>query len=226
MSSQDNDQDNRVVAVVLISTILLAVGLALGMGIYKARQGSGKGMAAASSSAAAMATGGEEHSGEGHGDAAASNGGAENGSVTASGGADSGEQAGSGAGSEAAGSAASGAALPAVSADEASIVMENGVVKFYFASGKADLAPGALAALGDAIAAAKGGKRLVLSGFHDATGSAALNADLAKKRAMAVHDALLGAGVPESSMELKKPEETTGTGSAAEARRVEVTIAE
>ena len=230
MSSQDNDQDNRVVAVVLISTILLAVGLALGMGIYKARQGSGKGMAAASSSAAAMATGGEEHSGEGHGeahgDAAASNGGAENGSATASGGADSGEQAGSGAGSEAAGSAASGAALPAVSADEASIVMENGVVKFYFASGKADLAPGALAALGDAIAAAKGGKRLVLSGFHDATGSAALNADLAKKRAMAVHDALLGAGVPESSMELKKPEETTGTGSAAEARRVEVTIAE
>ena len=104
--------------------------------------------------------------------------------------------------------------------------MENGVVKFYFASGKADLAPGALAALGDAIAAAKGGKRLVLSGFHDATGSAALNAELAKKRAMAVHDALLGAGVPESSMELKKPEETTGTGSAAEARRVEVTIAE
>jgi outer membrane protein OmpA-like peptidoglycan-associated protein len=230
MSSQDNDQDNRVVAVVLISTILLAVGLALGMGIYKARQGSGKGMAAASSSAAAMATGGEEHSGEGHGeahgDAAASNGGAESGSATASGGADSGEQAGSGAGSEAAGSAASGAALPAVSADEASIVMENGVVKFYFASGKADLAPGALAALGDAIAAAKGGKRLVLSGFHDATGSAALNAELAKKRAMAVHDALLGAGVPESSMELKKPEETTGTGSAAEARRVEVTIAE
>ena len=234
MSSQDNDQDNRVVAVVLISTILLAVGLALGMGIYKARQGSGKGMTAASSSAAAMATGGEEHSGEGHGeahgeahgDAAASNGGAESGSATASGGADSGEQAGSGAGSEAAGSAASGAALPAVSADEASIVMENGVVKFYFASGKADLAPGALAALGDAIAAAKGGKRLVLSGFHDATGSAALNADLAKKRAMAVHDALLGAGVPESSMELKKPEETTGTGSAAEARRVEVTIAE
>jgi outer membrane protein OmpA-like peptidoglycan-associated protein len=105
-------------------------------------------------------------------------------------------------------------------------VMENGVVKFYFASGKADLAPGALAALGDAIAAAKGGKRLVLSGFHDATGSAALNAELAKKRAMAVRDALLGAGVPESSMELKKPEETTGTGSAAEARRVEVTIAE
>jgi outer membrane protein OmpA-like peptidoglycan-associated protein len=230
MSSQDNDQDNRVVAVVLISTILLAVGLALGMGIYKARQGGGKGMAVESSSAAAMATGGEEHSGEGHGeahgDAAASNGGAESGSATASGGADSGEQAGSGAGSEAAGSAASGAASPAVSADEASIVMENGVVKFYFASGKADLAPGALAALGDAIAAAKGGKRLVLSGFHDATGSAALNAELAKKRAMAVHDALLGAGVPESSMELKKPEETTGTGSAAEARRVEVTIAE
>ncbi|HEY9096565.1 MAG TPA: OmpA family protein [Hydrogenophaga sp.] len=231
MSSQDNDQDNRVVAVVLISTILLAVGLALGMGIYKARQGGAEGMGTATSGApAAMAPGGE-HSGDGHGttegaamaahasgqaDAAATMG-------TSGDAASSGSAAvAAGAGSEAAGAAAA----PAVSADEASIVMENGVVKFYFASGKADLAPGALAALGDAIAAAKGGKRLVLSGFHDATGSAALNAELAKKRAMAVRDALLGAGVPESAMELKKPEETTGSGSAAEARRVEVTIVE
>ncbi len=92
-------------------------------------------------------------------------------------------------------------------ADDASVVIENGVVKFYFASAKADLAPGALAALGDAIAAAKAGKRLVLSGFHDATGNAAMNAELARKRAMSVRDALVGAGVAESSLELKKPEE-------------------
>ncbi|MES2886735.1 MAG: OmpA family protein [Pseudomonadota bacterium] len=111
------------------------------------------------------------------------------------------------------------------SSDDASVVVENGVVKFYFASGKADLASGALVALGDAIAAAKAGKRLVLSGFHDATGDPAFNAELAKKRALAVRDALVGAGVAETSMELKKPEQTTGTGNDAEARRVEVTIA-
>lgn len=181
MSSQDNDQDIRVVAAVLIAAILLAVGLALGIGIHKARSG-----AAGATAAAAPAA------------------------VTA-------EPA-------PAVPAAPVAAAPA--SDDASVVVENGVVKFYFASGKSDLAPGAIDALGDAIAAAKGGKRLVLSGFHDATGDAAFNAELAKQRAFAVRDALVGAGVAESSLELKKPEETMGTGNAAEARRVEVVIAD
>ncbi|MDP2016680.1 OmpA family protein [Hydrogenophaga sp.] len=116
-------------------------------------------------------------------------------------------------------------AMAAASSDDASVVVENGVVKFYFASGKADLAPGAMVALGDAIAAAKAGKRLVLSGFHDATGDPAFNAELARKRALAVRDALVGAGVAVTSMELKKPEQTTGSGNDAEARRVEVMIA-
>jgi outer membrane protein OmpA-like peptidoglycan-associated protein len=109
--------------------------------------------------------------------------------------------------------------------DDASVVVENGVVKFYFASGKADLAPGALDALADAIRAAKSGKRLTLSGFHDATGDPAFNAELAKQRAIVVRDALVGAGVAENAMELRKPEQTTGTGANAEARRVEVMIA-
>jgi outer membrane protein OmpA-like peptidoglycan-associated protein len=121
-------------------------------------------------------------------------------------------------------------AVPAASAasrsEDASIVVENGVVMFYFATGKADLANGAVAVLGDAIAAAKAGKRLVISGFHDATGDPAFNIELAKKRALAVRDALVGAGVAESSVELNKPEETTGSGNMAEARRVEVVIAD
>ena len=110
--------------------------------------------------------------------------------------------------------------------DDASVVVESGVVKFYFASGKADLAVGALEALGDSVAAAQAGKRLVISGFHDATGDATFNAELAKQRAFAVRDTLMGAGVAESSIELKKPEESTGSGNAAEARRVEVVIAD
>lgn len=187
-SSQDNDQDTRVVAVVLISTILLAVGLALGMGIHKARSGSGdKGMAATTEVAAAAPAAGSETE-------------------------------------AAAGASAVDAA--AASGDSASVVIENGVVKFYFASGSADLASGAMVALGDAIAAAKGGKRLVLSGFHDSTGDPAKNAELAKQRAISVRDALVGAGVAEASVELKKPEEAVGSGNAAEARRVEVMIAE
>jgi outer membrane protein OmpA-like peptidoglycan-associated protein len=174
MSSQDNDQDHRVVAVVLVSAILLAVGLALGFGISKARKG-GAEVSQVVPAAAALPT----------------------------------EQP----------------VAPASTGDDASVVVDNGVVKFYFASGKADLAPGALDALGDAVAATKAGKKLLVSGFHDTTGNPEQNAELAKQRAFAVRDALLGAGVAESSLELKKPEETAaGEGNNAEARRVEVTI--
>ena len=169
MSSQDDEPEYRVVALVLISLVVLVVGSVLGIGIHKSR-----GAAVPSTATAAVA-------------------------------------------------APAAAAAPV--GDDASVVVENGVVKFYFASGKSELAPGALDALGEAIAAAKAGKKLVLSGFHDATGDPAFNAELAKQRALVVRDALLGAGVAESSLELKKPEQTTGTGANAEARRVEVAIA-
>ena len=165
MSSQDNDQDMRVVGVVLVSVILLAVGLAVGMGISKSR------------------------------------------------------------GAKPAAPAAAVVAAP-VADGEPSVVVEAGVVKFYFASGKADLAAGAVQALGEAIAAAQAGKMLTISGFHDASGDPAMNAELAKQRALAVRDALMGAGVVEAALELKKPEQMVGDGSAAEARRVEVVIAQ
>ena len=162
MSTQDNGQEIRIAAAVLLPIVVLVVGSVLGYGIYKARSGA----------------------------------------------------------------ASSPAPVVAVSADEASVVVEDGVVKFFFAVGKADLAGGALAALGDAIAATQAGKRLVISGFHDASGDPAFNAELAKQRAFAVRDALMAAGVAEASLELSKPEETTGTGHPAEARRVEVVIAD
>jgi len=112
--------------------------------------------------------------------------------------------------------------------DAASIKVENGIVKFYFASGKFDLATGASDALADLIkganSGAKAGRKLVISGFHDATGDTAKNAELAKLRAMSVRDALKTAGVVEQQIELKKPEKMVGSGSNAEARRVEVSL--
>lgn len=108
--------------------------------------------------------------------------------------------------------------------DAASVKVEQGVVKFYFASGKADLAAGASEALVDVVKGAQAGRKLVISGFHDATGDAAQNAELAKRRALAVRDALKAAGVAEAQIELKKPEQVTGSGSDAEARRVEISL--
>lgn len=110
--------------------------------------------------------------------------------------------------------------------DAASVKVEQGIVKFYFASGKADLAAGASEALTDVVKGAQAGRKVAISGFHDATGNADQNAELAKQRALAVRDALTTAGVPESQIELKKPEQIEGstTGSDAEARRVEISL--
>jgi outer membrane protein OmpA-like peptidoglycan-associated protein len=113
----------------------------------------------------------------------------------------------------------------ALSADESAVRVENGIVKFYFAPGKADLAVGAKEALADVVQAAAQGKTLVLSGFHDSTGSAELNAELAKQRALSVKAALLELGVSDAKMSLKKPESIEQTaGADAQARRVEVSI--
>lgn len=124
-----------------------------------------------------------------------------------------------------AGAAPAAAAAPATLADDAaSVLVENGVVKFYFATAKAELAAGANEALADVVKGVAEGKKAIVSGFHDATGDAALNAELAKQRAFVVRDALKALGVAEDKIELKKPEETTASGSNAQARRVEVVL--
>jgi outer membrane protein OmpA-like peptidoglycan-associated protein len=105
------------------------------------------------------------------------------------------------------------------------VVVENGVVKFYFASGKSDLAKGANEALAEVVKGVKAGQKAVISGFHDSTGNLASNQELAKKRAISVRDTLIALGVPADSIELKKPENAKGTGDNAEARRVEVVLA-
>jgi outer membrane protein OmpA-like peptidoglycan-associated protein len=121
-------------------------------------------------------------------------------------------------------SAAPAVAAAPVNPDAASVIVENGVVKFYFASGKSALAAGGAEAMRQVVKEVAAGKRAVVSGFHDSTGSAAANAELAKQRALAVSNALQSLGVAADRIELKKPEQVQGTGSNAEARRVEVAV--
>lgn len=96
----------------------------------------------------------------------------------------------------------------------------------YFELGQAALPADAGAAVEAIKAAAAGaaGRKLVLSGFHDASGDPAKNAELAKQRAKNVRDALKAAGVDPTRLALRKPESTTGDGSDKEARRVEVRL--
>jgi outer membrane protein OmpA-like peptidoglycan-associated protein len=109
--------------------------------------------------------------------------------------------------------------------DGASVnVSANGVVNIYFATGSADLAPGAAEALAAVIKGVQDGHKAVISGYHDTTGDAAINSQLAKKRAEMVRDVLTGLGVPVGKVNVQKPAETAGSGNDAEARRVEVKL--
>ena len=109
-------------------------------------------------------------------------------------------------------------------ANDSAVIVDNGVVKFYFASGKADIAKGSNEALADVVKGVKAGQKAVISGYHDSTGNLAQNQELAKKRAFSVRDALVALGVPADQIELKKPEQSAGSGSNTEARRVEVVL--
>lgn len=122
-------------------------------------------------------------------------------------------------------SAASAPAADAAASDNARVVFENGVAKFFFATGKNDVAAGAETVVADVIAAGKEGKKLVVSGFADSTGNAAQNEELSKLRAQAVKAFFEAQGVSAENIELRKPESTTGAvGNDVEGRRVEVKI--
>jgi outer membrane protein OmpA-like peptidoglycan-associated protein len=96
----------------------------------------------------------------------------------------------------------------------------------YFDTGSATLLPEADPAMAETVKAlsADPAKRVLLSGYHDATGDPVMNAELAKQRAKAVRAALIVAGVPLQQVLLRKPESTTGTGTDREARRVEIRL--
>lgn len=101
------------------------------------------------------------------------------------------------------------------------------VATLYFATAQSALPPEAAAELDKVVQAlaAAPARKLVLSGFHDETGDAALNAELAKQRALSARAALAAAGVDLSRVALRKPEVTAaGSGADQEARRVELRL--
>ena len=100
------------------------------------------------------------------------------------------------------------------------------VGKLYFDVAKAELPADATAALASVLKALADnpGKKLVLAGFHDPSGDAAVNHELAKNRAKAVRAAITSQGVDAARVALRKPEQTAADGPADEARRVEIRL--
>lgn len=96
----------------------------------------------------------------------------------------------------------------------------------YFEVGSDQLPQDAQAVLGRVADAARSrdGINVLISGFHDASGDAAQNAELAKRRALAVRHALEADGVPPRFLVLSRPELATGGADPRAARRVEMRL--
>jgi outer membrane protein OmpA-like peptidoglycan-associated protein len=118
------------------------------------------------------------------------------------------------------------ATAPAMAGTQTAAAVAAPVTKLYFELGKAELPADALTQLTPLITAARDNNaaRWVISGFHDASGDAVANAELAKQRAFAVRDLLVTAGVSAQAIELSKPAVTMGGAEPREARRVDVTL--
>jgi membrane fusion protein (multidrug efflux system) len=88
----------------------------------------------------------------------------------------------------------------------------------------------ALTAVGRAVvdttAALVQGRKVTVevSGYVDRYGAPALNAELAKRRAEVVRDALVSSGVPGARVRLVKPADSAGAGAPAEARHVVIRV--
>ncbi|QMW22775.1 DUF2853 family protein [Sandaracinobacteroides saxicola] len=101
------------------------------------------------------------------------------------------------------------------------------MVSVYFDTAKTDIAPDFVTATASvkAYLAANPSARAAVSGYNDPTGDAAFNAELSKNRAQAVKAALVASGVPDASIDLVKPADTTdSTTDMANARRVDIVV--
>lgn len=98
---------------------------------------------------------------------------------------------------------------------ESKVVAENGMVRFYFATGKADVTANTLESLKDTVEGAKAGKKVVILSYSNVES----NERLARDRALAVRSVLLAAGIPDSSIEVSNP-----TAENGDSRRVEVVL--
>lgn len=98
--------------------------------------------------------------------------------------------------------------------------------RVFFALDRSELPGNADDALAEVVSYLKANAdaKALVSGFHDPRGRIQYNQELALNRARAVRGALERAGIPRDRIAMNKPQETTGTGSNEEARRVEVTI--
>ena len=106
-------------------------------------------------------------------------------------------------------------------------VVQGDLVIIFFAVGSSDLHAAVPRSLDMVVAKLKSDPRAkaTISGYHSATGDAAMNQELAKNRALSVQGALKNAGIADNRVVLEKPivVQANIAGEDPSARRVEVT---
>ena len=109
-------------------------------------------------------------------------------------------------------------AAPAAMAPSAAVV--------YFDVDSSDIPAGTAAKLMPVISYLKAnpGSKVDVTGYHDASGDAMSNEELARARAAAVQQALQAGGIDGGRINLAKPMISTGSGTPEDARRVEVSV--
>ena len=121
------------------------------------------------------------------------------------------------------------AAVAAVATAAPAAAAEGLPLSVLFPTGKSALDADAQKVLGKAVEMlkAKPDAKIALSGYVDASGGVAKNAELAKQRAFAVRDALTQSGIAAARIELRRPSQVeAGSGAdAARARRVDIVSA-
>ena len=115
------------------------------------------------------------------------------------------------------------AVATAQAADTYAVLTEGEKVVFLFPTGKTEVQPGSEPLLAAIVSGVQAGKKAVVSGYVDATGSATQNTEIAKQRAVSVRELLKVLGVPEDKIELQKPADIQA-GAGPMARRVEVSL--
>jgi K(+)-stimulated pyrophosphate-energized sodium pump len=114
------------------------------------------------------------------------------------------------------------AAAPIVAGE----LIDGRLAKVYFDTGSAVVPADASARLSSVLGTlhSDASRQAWVSGYHDTSGDVTINQELAKQRAQAIQQWLVVNGVAVERIVLSKPVETTGAGSADEARRVEVKV--
>lgn len=107
--------------------------------------------------------------------------------------------------------------------DVSSVQIDNGKAVFYFATGQSAVEVTSKEPVAAFVATLPVDKKVIVSGYVDSTGDAAINAEISQKRAFAVRDALVAAGVSADRIQLRKPADIQA-GTGAQARRVEVSV--